>query len=209
MDTTSPQYKFIDCDTHLTEPPDVWTSRVAKKWALAAPHVRFIEEDQKEYWFIGDKRLTAAGASAHAGGAEPFPGHPPTIKQAHPAAYESHARIKYMDSVGCRAQVVYPNIGGFGSQAFLGMGDPELMLACVKAYNDFQLDWMSADRSRFIPVMATPFWDVDASVKEVERCAKLGYKGILFTAAPQDYGFPVFGDHHWDPFWSVAQEAEM
>ena len=33
--------------------------------------------------------------------------------------------------------VLYPNVGGFGSGRFLSLGEPELMLACVRAYNDF------------------------------------------------------------------------
>ena len=31
--------RAIDTDTHITEPPDVWTSRVSKKWGDAVPHV--------------------------------------------------------------------------------------------------------------------------------------------------------------------------
>ena len=59
--------------------------------------------------------------------------------------------------------------------------DPELMLACVRAYNDFLIDWISPDPRRFVPICATPFWDVAASVAEIERCAKPGHKGVLFT----------------------------
>ena len=31
---------------------------------------------------------------------------------------------------------LYPNIGGFGSESFLGLDDPELMLACVRAKSE-------------------------------------------------------------------------
>ena len=31
--------KPIDVDTHITEPPDVWTSRVSKKWGDKVPHI--------------------------------------------------------------------------------------------------------------------------------------------------------------------------
>ena len=114
-----------------------------------------------------------------------------------------------MDEIGCYAQVLYPNVGGFGNQFFLRIPDAELKLACVQAYNDFQLDWISPDPKRFVPVMATPFWDVDAAAKEVERCAAKGHKGVLFTAAPQDFGLPVLADRHWDPLWAAAQDAGL
>jgi hypothetical protein len=45
--------------------------------------------------------------------------------------------------IGVWASALYPNIGGFGSESFLELPDPELKLACVRAYNDFLVDWTS------------------------------------------------------------------
>jgi len=41
-----------------------------------------------------------------------------------PAAYDAKARLAYMDSIGVWAAALYPNIGGFGNESFLGLGDP-------------------------------------------------------------------------------------
>jgi predicted TIM-barrel fold metal-dependent hydrolase len=57
--------------------------------------------------------------------------------------------------------------------------------------------------------MTTPFWDVDAAVKEVERCAALGHRAVLFTGVPQQFGLPWMGDAHWDPLWAAAQDAGL
>ncbi len=49
------RYRVIDVDTHLSEPPDVWTARVAKKWGDRVPHV--IKDPRggpKEFWAIGE-----------------------------------------------------------------------------------------------------------------------------------------------------------
>ena len=83
------------------------------------------------------------------------------------------------------------------------------MLACVRAYNDWLVEWCEADSRRFIPVMATPFWDVDAAVDEVRRGAELGHKAVLFTGEPQRMGAPLLGDPAWDPFWSVIEEVGL
>jgi len=83
------------------------------------------------------------------------------------------------------------------------------MLACVRAYNDWLLEWCAADRRRLVPVMATPFWDVPAAVREVVRCAGLGYRALLFCNQPQDFGLPLLRDRHWDPVWAAAQDAGM
>ncbi len=202
-------YTLIDADTHITEPADVWTSRVPARWKDRVPHVRRDEQSGEECWFLEDNRMMPVGMTAMAGWPEKFPNHPPSYEASHAGAYDASARLAYMDEIGCWAQVLYPNVGGFGSQFFLRLPDEELKLACVRAYNDFQIDWISPDPRRFVPVMATPFWDVPAAVAEIERCAARGHKGVLFTAAPQDFDLPFLADRHWDPLWAAAQDADL
>ena len=33
------QHRAVDTDTHLTEPPDTWTSRLSSRWGDAVPHL--------------------------------------------------------------------------------------------------------------------------------------------------------------------------
>jgi predicted TIM-barrel fold metal-dependent hydrolase len=200
----------IDTDTHITEPGDLWTSRLPARFKDKAPKIVRDPETQIETWQIGDgEGLLPVGHASVAGWPEPFPAAPRNMDEVSKATYDASARLEYMDRVGIWSMALYPNVGGFGSQAFLGLNDPELMLACVRAYNDFLLDWISPAPHRFIPIMATPFWDVDASVEEIERCAKLGHKGILFSGAPQSHGEPILANPHWDPLWSAAQACEL
>ena len=77
------------------------------------------------------------------------------------------------------------------------------------AYNDFLIEWCATDARRLLAISATPFWDVDASVEEVRRCAELGHRGVLFTGEPQRYDLPYLGDPHWDPFWAAVQELGL
>ncbi len=206
---TEPRYTFIDADTHVTEARDVWTSRVPSKWKDRVPRVERDPATNSDIWYIGDRRMAPVGITAVAGWPEPIPKHPPRYEDAHPGAYDAKARLQYMDETGVWAQVLYPNIGGFGSQLFLGLDDAELKLACVRAYNDFLIDWIEPDPRRFVPIMATPFWDIEAAVREVERCAARGHRGVLFTGEPQFFGLPLLGDHHWDPLWAAAQAAGL
>ena len=104
--------------------------------------------------------MLTVGHTATAGWGTPFPAAPPTFDDVPPAAHDPKARLEYMDSIGVWAQVMYPNVGGFGNQAFLALDDPELQLACVRAYNDWLTEWCSTDADRLLAVTATPFWDV-------------------------------------------------
>ncbi|TML11450.1 MAG: amidohydrolase [Actinobacteria bacterium] len=203
-----PAYSIIDSDTHITEPPDVWTARVPRRYLDHVPHV-MRDHSGRDVWMLDGEQIYVAGGSTMAGWTEPFPSAPPTFDDMHPGAYDPLARLRYMDSEAIWAQVLYPNVAGFGSQRFLKIPDDELKLVCVRAYNDFLRDWAAADPRRLITIMSTPFWDVDAAVREVERGAALGHRRILFTGEPQRFGLPFLGDRHWDPLWSVAQDCGL
>ncbi|MBM4266751.1 MAG: amidohydrolase [Deltaproteobacteria bacterium] len=200
----------IDADTHITEPPDTWSARLPAKFRDRAPRVVHDPKWDFDVWKIGDGAAPVpVGHTAVAGWPEPFPAAPRTFGEVPPAAYDAKARLAYMDSIGVWAMALYPNVGGFGNESFLKLGDQELMLACVRAYNDFLLDWIEPDPRRFIPICATPFWDPKESAREIERCAALGHRGILFTGEPNRFGQPVLGDRFWDPLWSAAQETGL
>ncbi len=199
----------IDVDTHITEPPDLFTSRLPAKWRDQAPVVRMGDRGWEE-WVVGNQSpITPIGHTATAGWRDPFPAAPSTFAECPQASHDPHARLEYMDSLAIWAMALYPNVGGFGSQVFLGLEDPQLMIACVQAYNDFLTEWSSVAPNRFIPITALPFWDVDASVAEIERCAKLGHKGILFSGEPHSHGMPVLANPHWNPLWECAQAHDM
>lgn len=198
--------RAIDTDTHITEPPDVWTSRVStQKWGDAVPHVR--KHEGRDIWFIRDELVGAPGFTTMAG----YNGSPPDGPEGYddiPASsFDAKARLAHMDEEKIHAQVLYPNVGGFGSGGFLKLGEPELMLECVRAYNDFLVDWCSADPTRLIPVAAMPFWDVNECVKEIERSVAMGHKAILAGSQPDAFGQPPLASPHWDPMWAAAQDA--
>ena len=138
------QYRVIDTDTHVIEPYDLWTSRLSvDKWGDKVPHVRFDEKRKEDAWYFGTDRVGAAASAAQAGWAEFPPDHPPSLDVVDPATWDVGDRLARMDEYGIWAQVLYPNVAGFGSQRFLMIPDDELKLVCVRAYNDFLRDWAS------------------------------------------------------------------
>ena len=114
-----------------------------------------------------------------------------------------------MDEDGIHAQIIYPNVGGFGSGRFLQLKEPELMIACVRAYNDFLVEFCSTDADRLIPLAAMPFWDVELCVEEMQRVAKAGHRGIVWGGHTESYGLPRLADPHWEPIWQQAEDLEL
>jgi predicted TIM-barrel fold metal-dependent hydrolase len=201
--------KVIDVDTHVVEPYDLWTSRVSTaKWGDQVPHVVFDEAAKKDLWVSGDTVLGAAAAAAQAGWSEPPPYHPASLDLVDKSLYDNVARLNLMDQYGIHAQVLYPNVAGFGAGRFTDM-DGELALLLLQGYNNFLTDFASADPKRLIPITAVPFWDLDLSIAEMERCRAAGHRGIIFSQAPEFFGQPTLGDPHWDRLWAAAQDLEL
>jgi len=201
-------YSIIDVDTHVTESPDLWTSRAPARMKDLVPRIE-TSSDGRLSWIVGGTPMLASPGLTATAGVGNFKNPPKNYEEMHPGAYDAKARLKYMDHMGIWAMVMYPNVGGFGAQEFLKLNDPELMLTCVQIYNDWQTEWASADSRRLLPITSLPFWDVAAAVKEVRRCAAMGHKGILFTGEPQSLGQPLLGDPQWNPLWEVAVELDL
>jgi uncharacterized protein len=209
MTAVAEKYQVVDTDTHVIEPTDLWTSRMASKWGDDRPHVEVDHRYDIQRWRVGDKWLNPVGYYSAAGWPEHQPSHPPTLEEAHPAGHEAGARLRLMDEYGLYAQVLYPNIIGFESQLFASMADHELGLACVRAYNDFLTDFASADPDRLLPITMLPFWDVDECVREMERCRNAGHRGALWAAKLHSLGYPRINNRHWDRVYAAAEELEV
>jgi uncharacterized protein len=204
-----PQVRLIDADSHISEVGDLWTSRVPAKFVDQVPHM-VRGADGRDVWVLGGETIAVVGRSAPVDWAGFPPEYPPRFDDIHPAAHSAAERIKYLDHAGIWAQVLYPNVAGFGAQRFLRISDQEVKLLAVRAWNDFlHEEWISQSPERLLPTLSLPFWDVEASVAEIERGAGHGFRGVLFTGEPQRFGFPYLGDRHWDPVYAAAQAHRM
>ena len=59
--------QVIDSDTHVTEPPDLWTSRMPSKWGDDIPRVETHPVSGEQSWRLGDLWLSPVAKSAMAG----------------------------------------------------------------------------------------------------------------------------------------------
>jgi predicted TIM-barrel fold metal-dependent hydrolase len=210
--------KVIDVDTHLTEPHDLWTRHAPARLKDRVPQVKVIEGVRS--WVIdGDKVLLkgAIPSSTLKQDGSKWPGlefinH--QFEEVHPASYDPHERVKMMDATGVSAQVLYPNILGFGGQHAVKVDD-ELRLASVEIFNDAMAEYQSDSGQRIFPMALIPWWDVKLSVKEIERAKKLGLRGININSDPHNFktasgeNLPDLGQPHWYPMWEACEALGM
>jgi len=205
---TVDRIQVVDVDSHVTEPPTLWTDRVSSKWGDLVPHVRRDDKAGIDRWWIGNRRGSAVANFTVANWNEFPPSFPPFVEDADPAAWDPPERLARLTEVGIHQQLLYPNILGFSSIYFFDL-DPELRYECVRAYNDWPTEFCSADPNRLIALMWLPFRDLDLAVREMERCLAMGHRGIIFPSNFEPVGLPLLPDEHWNPIWEGAQTHEL
>ncbi len=197
-------YTVISADSHFIEPPNLWTDRLDKKYRDQAPHV---EENEKGSFFVASgikpSRVSLGFAAGRSGKdlGEYFK--KAGFAAAPPGGWDPVERVKDQDVDGVVAEVLYTTFG----MPLFRLPDADLQRACFKVYNDWVAEFCSHNRKRFHAVGLVSLEDLDAGVKELERCAKLGLKGAQIWGAPPPER-PFWTDEY-DPLWKVAEELQM
>ncbi|ONH28076.1 amidohydrolase family protein [Pseudofrankia asymbiotica] len=206
---------LIDADSHFSEPYDLWTSRAPAKLKDSVPQVRADAKGALRWW-LGDTPLFMAGGASFvdkAGNKTPM--YKVDITQGmkwediHAASYDARARLEVMDQMGIWAQIVYPNTMGFAAYALIQQVDRETGAAIVSIYNDAAAEWQQEGQNRLLPMAVLPFWDIEASVKEAERAAAMGLRGITMAGNPHLGGLPDLGQPEWEPLYEALQDLKM
>jgi predicted TIM-barrel fold metal-dependent hydrolase len=203
---------LIDVDSHLSEPHDLWTSRAPARYRDLVPQVK--ERKGRRMWVVnGDIPIGALGAASvvtpdgeKALGTSFFR---LDVEQVHRASSDALARVEMLDQLGLYAQVMYPNLAGFGNQNFMRVDDPDLRMACVRIYNDAVAEMQAVSGDRLLPMALMPWWDIGASVGEALRCKAMGMRGVVTCSNPQDADLPDLAQPDWDPFWETCIAEEM
>jgi predicted TIM-barrel fold metal-dependent hydrolase len=211
-------HKVIDVDTHLSEPHDLWTKRAPASWSARVPQVKVVEGQRT--WVIDEDRVIAYATSPTS---VVLPDGSKTrgldwlnfgIEDVHPASWNVKDRLAYMDGQGITAQVVYPNVLGFGGQ-HSSLVDPDLRLVSVELFNDAMAEMQDESGQRMFPMALMPWWDPDLTVKEAERCHRMGLRGVNINTDPQLHKglsgdqLPDLGDEYWNPVWEACSALDL
>lgn len=221
--------RIISADDHVVEPPDLWTSRLPKKFVERGPRTvrekgevqlrngdwSYVTTDQggwTDVWEYEDLRFpTALQGSAVGFAIADMELRVITYDEMRKGCYDQTARLADMDQAGIEASLCFPNLFvRFCGQRFLEGQDKELSLACVRAYNDFVIDeWTAGSGGRLIPLGIIPLWDAELAAVEVARSAARGMKAYCFSEIPPYLGLPSIHTEYWDPFFSACRDADV
>src|ERR1019366_7814043 len=155
-DKAKASLKIIDADTHLTEPHDLWVRRAPAAWRDRVPQVKLLDGHMS--WVIdGNKSI---GTGAHPNSAILKGNHKVRsldnflklkFSDVHLGSHSVKERLAVMDEAGIYAQIVYPNILGFGGQSAAKV-DVELRQICGEIYNDAMAELQEESGGRLFPM---------------------------------------------------------
>jgi predicted TIM-barrel fold metal-dependent hydrolase len=196
---------ILSSDSHVFEPPDLWTTRIDAAFRDRAPRMQRINGvDQlvvEEHQVIaGIGLISNAGARFEA---------PETIssqgrfEDVHQGGYDPAQHLKDMQLDGVAGEVLYPSQGLF----YFKVADTQLMSAIFRAYNDWLAEFCRTDPERLKGIAMINLDDVQDGIKELERTAKMGFAGAMITEYPPEER--RYDQPEYEPFWAAAQALDM
>jgi len=203
-EVASIDYPILDADAHVNEPPDTWQARVPAKLKDRAPKV--VHGDDGDLWSFDDgKVMRPVGLTATAGLSYlEFKPAGLSYESMRAGSFDPKARLADMDADGIWLQVLYPSVTLGGAKVY--GNEPELQTACVRAYNDWIVEFCGDADGRLVPQAILPTTGVDGAIEETERALALGHRGVVISSYPNGTLDSALED---DRFWALAQEADI
>lgn len=191
------KYFMVSTDCHANEPADLWATRIEPEYRDRLPRV---ETDEN-----GVQWRVTEGYRPDRLRIQNFEGEDQVRAKAgaDPKDRQSDHRQDGID-----AEVIFPNKG----LAMWATPDPVFAMAQCRVWNDWAHD-VYGPYPEMIPVACLATGDLDGTMAEIERCAKLGFKALTLPCKPvwgaHDVAHVNYNLPHFDPMWALIEETGL
>jgi predicted TIM-barrel fold metal-dependent hydrolase len=199
--------KIVDTDAHLTEAPDLFTSRAPASMKDKMPRIKRI--DGRDRWYLGERDLGATGGNVIRKDNNKLLGRFAfqNLDQSHPGGHELAPRLQAMDDMGVHAQICYQNSGVTQAGMLMTLDDKDLAHSIVSIYNDASAEYQQTSGQRIFNMAHLPYWDQKAMMAEARRCIDMGLKGFVLPDTPEFVGVPSFMNDYWTEFLELCSDT--
>jgi predicted TIM-barrel fold metal-dependent hydrolase len=196
-------YGLISAESHVVEPPDLFSSRLPADLRGRAPK----PAADGAGWEIDGLGPVALPATSSTGSGYRHSvranGKPVTFDEVLPGAMDPAERLKAQDSDSVDAEVLYATADLW--DAIKALEDRDLKLACTRAYNDWIADFSAHDPARLIGLAKMPATTPEDARDELLRCVnELNLRGAVLDAWPSG---GVSTDAENDLFWEAVNQT--
>ena len=199
-------FKLVSADSHIAEPPDLWTIRIDRQFRDRAP--RLISNARGDSYVI-DENANIGGPiglmATKAKYTDPQArfGMEGRWSEVPEGAYDPAVRAAELEREGMDGEIIYTSTG----LTFYALEDPEFRHACFRAFNDWLAEHCAGAPKQLFGVAMIATDDIDRSVEELERCVDKGLRGAMISTG-QRSGVS-YGDPRFEKFWSAAESLEV
>jgi predicted TIM-barrel fold metal-dependent hydrolase len=194
---------LISSDTHIAEPHDLFTSRLPSGLRDRAARIEHVVDDVE-----GDLIQVTTFGKNHKRARYLLPSQyifnepgPVSWDASDPGCDLAGAMVRDLEADGVAGAVVGPD----KAREALYVDDHELAIAHARAYNDFLVERYGQYFDRLALLAGIPLTDVDDAVREIERAAAMGLRGLAFPVSPPE---PFFADTY-ERVWAAAQACGL
>ena len=189
---------MVSADGHANEPANLWVERIEAKYRERLPRV--ITDKDGVQWRVSEghrpdrlrlSTLEGEDQARNKAGADPL------------------GRLADHDLDGIDVELIFPDKG----LAMWATPDPQFAMAQCRVWNDWAWEQFGAHQDRMIPAGSLATADLEGSIAEVQRLARLGFKCLTLPCKP------VWGAHdsdhvnynlpHFDPLWAAINDANL
>ncbi len=201
-----PEYRLIDADCHVVEPPHIWERWLPDRYHDRAPRLIQDEEGGDAWQFAEGVPLMHIGLVATPGMRyEEIRWKGYTYDTVRKGCWDGKARLQDMDFDGVDAEFIYPSQRTM--HHFMGQEDRDFHRAGVQAYNDYMhKEFCAADPNRLFSLAQMPNLGVDEMIAEAQRCKEMGARGVIITTWPSGGDDLIPED---EPFFEAVSEMKM
>jgi predicted TIM-barrel fold metal-dependent hydrolase len=198
--------QILSADSHVLEPPDLWTTRMKPEFRDKAPRLVHEVNGQTGDFLVCEPLRPFNPTSLGCAGIPPedlekFSKGGYAVCR--PGSWDPAERIKDMELDGIGAEIFYC---GYGMAIFSHPDEP-FQRDAHRAYNDWAAEYASYAPTRLLPVANISMTDPDEDLKEMHRVKKMGFRGIFISNDP----LPErrYDNAMWDTFWSTVEEYDL
>ncbi len=175
-------FRLVSSDSHVVEPPDLWTRFIDPEYSHRAPRV--VRENGADRWYAdGDVSFGIVGSDTQAGRRFDSPESisiDGIYEDVRCGGYDPHAHVSDMELDGVSGAVVYPSVG---LETWL-IPSTDLLSAVFRAYNNWLAEFCAPYPDRIKGMAMINVDVVDEGVSELRRAASLGLAGATIPQRP-------------------------
>lgn len=199
------QEVVISSDSHVFEPPDLWTRRIDLRFKDRAPYMKRVGD--VDHLIVESDQMVAgigliSGAGTRFAAPEKISAHG-RFEDVHAGGYDPDQHIRDMKIDGVAGEVLYPSQGLF----YFKVADSQLLSAIFRAYNDWLADFCRTNPDRLKGIAMVNLDDISDGVRELERAASMGLVGAMVTEYPTEAR--RYDGLEYEPLWAAAQDLSM